>query len=157
MSYITFSKRNILAILLGFGAVLVVGLLTSGLSIVTFRVGPTAIGITLGYVTGILTLLSPIIGGCVVGWRVREQGWLYAGWLGVFLVLVSMLLVSITFFLPASMVSSSVVSIEQARAAAKANLLLQVTHAPFLIVVTALGGIVGNWAYLKRAKPKITA
>ena len=154
MNYFQFTKRTMGALLLGFLIIVALVFVTSGfaLFIIPSFLSHMTILKVLSYGFGILTLITPVIGGFVVGWRIRERGWLYGGLLGLILSVISMLVVSLTFILPASVVSGPNFSIEQARFLAKANLMMQLTHAPFLIAVTALGGVLGVWAYRKRQK-----
>lgn len=159
MPSIQFSRRNIFAIFFGFLVIILLGFITSGF---VFFLAPRLARsghmiIIFSYLIAALTLLTPIIGGFVVGWHVQKQGGLYGAILGVFLTVVSMALVSLTFILPSSLISSPDFPAAQARALAKTNLLTQLLHAPFLIFVTLLGGILGVWAYQKRQNRRTTS
>ena len=151
---IQFTRKNIGAIGLGFLVMLLIGVLTTAISVVVARFlsGNTTVIVTIAYLLGILTLFTPTIAGFIVGWRIRTQGWLYGGLLGVAVSLISMILASVTFILPASYISSPNFSVAEAHALARSNLLLQLTHTPLLVLATTLGGFLGEWAYEKRQK-----
>ena len=154
MSSIHFSKKNIFALLLGVLTVFFLGSITTGFA---FFIAPHfgnsgTMMIILGSAIALVTLGTPVIGGFVVGWRVQEQAWLYGALFGMLLVMLSMAIVSLTFVLPFSLITSPSFPIEQAHALAKASLLSQFLHAPFFIFVTLLGGMLGGWAYRKRQK-----
>ena len=142
---------NYFAVFLGLLVVIIEGAVTSSFFIFGApRISNMGLLQSLVVFFSIFTLISPLLGAAVVGWRVRERGWMYGAILGVILLILSMGIVSLTFILPESLVSGPNLTMSEARTLSKENLHTQAIHAPALLAMTALGGFLGSW--LRRRK-----
>ena len=160
MTNIKFSRKNIFAIFIGFLVIVGMGIITSTISVfvvpnimhnipardfqAAFFEQPTFI---LSWILKGISFISPILGGLVVGWIVKEKGWLYGGLLGVLLQLTSIGIVSSTFFLPTSVIWGPSIPVEYGHSLALKNILDQLLDTPTFLALTLLGGWLGERLY----------
>lgn len=159
------SRRHIFAIFVGFFIILGLGIITSALSFfMTFHLirdvspqdFPAAFYqqpyLTFSWLLRIISFISPILAGVVVGWIAREKGWLYGGFLGILLKLISVGTVFLTFLLPTSLIFGANMSQVAGDALVQKNILNQLLYAPITIILIALGGWLGESFYKRRHK-----
>ena len=155
MRDIRFSKRNLLAFVAGFFTIVLIGGITSTLSFLMMtnisRVFSPPYA-TFNWLLRGLSFLSPVIGGLVVGWMVKEKGWLYGGILGFTLKLISIGVVSLTFFLPSPLVFGSKFPSNYGQELAQKNIFNQLLDLPVTIALTVLGGYWGERLRIKNRK-----
>jgi len=157
------SRKNLLAILLGFLTILGIGILTTTISFLihlnmartlspeNFRAAISQHPVlTISWILRGLSFISPVIGGVVVGWITKEKGWLYGGLLGVILTLVSIGFASLTFILPTATIYGSDFPANYGHDLAQKNIVNQLIGAPLTIVLTSLGGWLGEKIHKKR-------
>lgn len=101
------------------------------------------------WLLGIIGVVSPVLGGLVAGWKIKEKGWLYGGLLGIVLTLIFIVFVSYPFFLPTSWVYGLGYPAGYGHDVALKNILNQLIHAPVTIILTSIGGILGEKLYKK--------
>lgn len=167
MSTLHLSKKTVLAIITGFAATILIGIITSAISFyITINIARTFSlqdfksaftqqpYVTFSWLLRIISFLSPIIGGFVVGWIIKERGWLYGGILGVALKLVSIGIISLTFLLPTSLIYGPNFPVEQGQAMAQKNIMNQLLYSPITVALTALGGYLGEYFSKKHPKKK---
>ena len=156
---VQFSRKNLSAILAGFVVILLIGIITSAISIFIsrqimvrtlslddLRSAFTQPGyLIFSWLLRIISSISPVIGGFVVGRLVKEKGWLYGGILGVFLKLISIGIVSLTFLLPSSLIYGPHLPPHQVQSLTQQNILNQLLYSPITIVLTGLGGYLGEY------------
>lgn len=165
MNTIQLSRKNLLAILAGFAVIVLIGIITSTISLFISSHIARASSVydfksaftqqpylTFSWLLRILSFLSPVIGGFIVGWLVKEKGLLYGGILGVTLKLISIGIVSLTFLLPASLIYGSHLPPQQGQGLAQQNILNQLLYSPVTIILTALGGYLGERLHKRNRK-----
>ncbi len=163
MFHIELSRKNLFALLLGFLLIVGIGIVTSAISFFmvsnVMRTVPasefkSALSeqpiITFNWLLRIISFVSPILGGLVVGYIVKEKGWLYGGLLGIILLIISIAIVSLTLILPTSMTYDPQFPSGYGHDLALKNILNQLLHSPLTIALTALGGLLGEKFYKKR-------
>lgn len=163
MLKLNLTRRNLFAIFLGFLVILMLGIITSGISFlissqVAQNVSPQNFEaafsqqpiLTFSWILRILSFASPILGGIVVGMLIREKGWLYGGLLGVVLTLLSIGIVLLAFFVSTSLIYGQNVPASFGQNLAQKNILNQFINAPLIIVSTAFGGWLGEKLYKNR-------
>ncbi|MCR4324730.1 MAG: DUF5518 domain-containing protein [Candidatus Curtissbacteria bacterium] len=141
------TRRNLLAIFLGFLVFLVLFIVAKVLVLFTFH--QAVLNFPLGDIEGslsrqpfaailwisrTLSLMAPLLGGVVIGYMVRERGWFYGGLLGVLLAIIFMGIISLGFFVPESFNPNSFGEI----------ILEVIFYLPLYVVLTALGGWLGE-------------
>ena len=159
------TRRNVFAILLGLVVIVLLGIVLSVISfLLTYQVAWNTSPqdfenaysqrsvVTFSWILWILSFVSYVIGGIVVGYRVRKNGWLYGGLLGVVLNLLSIGVVLLTYFLPTSLIYGQNVPPNFGQDLASKNILGQLISAPLDIVLTAFGGWLGEKLYKKVSK-----
>lgn len=155
------SHRNLFAIFIGFLVIVFIGIISSAISFPLishlFRNLATenlsSIFSTQPYLIVSWTLMvifdffPVILGGIVVGWIVREKGWVYGGILGIVLTIVSIGVVSLTFVLPPTLIYGQNVPHDFGRNLAQKNISNQFFQAPLTILLTSLSGLLGERLY----------
>jgi len=161
------SRKNLLAILAGFVVIILIGIITGAfsffinatmahtLSVQDFKSTSTSMPyLAVSWLLKILSFLSPIIGGFVVGRLVKNKEWLYGGLLGVILSATSIAIVSLTFVLPTSFMYSNQFPAGYEQSLAQNNIVNQLLHPPIIILLTGLGGYLSDVLYKKNRKKK---
>lgn len=100
--------------------------------------------LTINWLLRTISFLSPFFGGVIVGWIIKERSWLYGGLLGLVLILISIIIVSYTLFLPTSWVYGLNYPASYGHDIALQNILNQLSHAPIIIILTSIGGFLGE-------------
>lgn len=157
MTNLPISRRGLFAILVGFLVIVSIGIISSIVSFLmtlhlirNFAVQdfPAAFYkqpyLTVSWVLRTISYISPIFAGVVVGWIVKEKGWLYGGVLGVILKLTSIGIVLLTFLLPSSVIYGPNIPQNYGYNLAQKNMLNKLLYAPITITLTALGGWLGE-------------
>jgi putative membrane protein (TIGR04086 family) len=167
MTSISLSKKNLLGILVGIGTRLGIGIIITIISLLIaqyiYQISsvddlqsnsfqPLTI---YRYITQVLGLLTPIIGGFVTGKMVKEKGWLYGGLVSVFLLLISLGLVSLSFILPRTFLYGPHITSEMINQIALKNILRQLSEMPFDIILSVFGGYLGQKYSGKIMKRKV--
>lgn len=161
MSDIHVSKRNLSAIFAGFFTIVLIGAITNTFQFFMLanlsRVFTSHLYIqqpylTFNWILRGLSFLSPVVGGLVVGWMVKEKGWVYGGILGFTLGLVSMSIVSLTFILPSSMIFGSRFPSDYGQELAEKKIRHQLLGWPVTVALTALGGYWGERLCIRKRK-----
>ncbi len=163
MLNIKLSRKNLFAIFLGFLLIAGIGIITSTISFfVTINITRTtpinelknALSqqpmLIINWLLRLVSFFSPILGGFVVGYMIKEKGWLYGGLLGIFLIIISLGIVSLTFILPTSFMYGSQFPSDYGHSLAQKNLLNQLFNSPLTIALTSLGGFLGERFYSKK-------
>lgn len=174
MSTIRLSKKIFLGIIAGFVIIILIGIVTSAISFyISTNIARTSSPqdfksaftqqpyVTFSWLLRIISFISPVIGGFVVGWIIKKKGLLYGGVLGIVLKLISIAIVSLTFLLPTSLIYGPNFATEQGRALieqreilAQKNIVNQLLYSPFTIALTAFGGYLGERFSKKSSKKK---
>jgi hypothetical protein len=160
------SRINLLAILVGFVVIVVIGIITSTTSFFissqiasAYSVGELKSAfiqqqyLTFSWLLRIISFLSPIIGGFVVG-RIKNNGWLYGGLLGVVLTVISIGIVSLIFILPTSLIYDNHFPAGYGQLLALKNITSQLLHSPLTIILTAIGGYLGERLHKRKGNKK---
>ncbi len=158
MPLLKLSKRNVLAILFGFLLIFGITIITSTISFFivsnvmhTTQDLKTALSTQpILIITEGITFISPILGGLLAGWIVKEKGWLYGGILGIILILISVGISILPFLLPASLLYGANFPKDYGSSLAQKGILNQLLHSPVTIILTVIGGYLGekfhkNW------------
>lgn len=165
MTTVQLSRKNLLAILVGFIVIMVIGIITSTisffissnmvrtLSVQDFKSALTQQPyITFSWLLRIISFLSPIVGGFVVGLIVKKNGWLYGGLLGVVLIAISIGIASLIFILPTSLIYGNHFPAGYGQSLALKNITSQLLHSPVTIILTAIGGYLGERLHKRNRK-----
>lgn len=160
MAKIQLSKKNLHIILGGYIVILLIKILTVALiayvniimvrnfSVDDFESAYTQQPyFTIFWIFRIITFITPIFGGFLVGRLIKNKGWFYGGLLGIIPTVLSILVTSLIFLLPAA------TSNGQAHSSAQQNIINTLIGSPLLIGLTALGGFFGE-LYSKRSHKK---
>lgn len=141
-------KKNLFAIFLGFSIIVVMGVVTS---IISLLIGFNQESIPfIGLLIKTIPVISLILGGYAAGWYIREKGALYGGITGLILAAVSISIASLPFFLPTSFIFGQHVPSDYGYGMAQKNILNQLLYLPVTIVLTSLGGLLGEKHYKKK-------
>ena len=149
---IKFTKRNLLAILLGFLVVAGIGIITTFVSVFFFRSVFLQQPPTFIWLLKTVSYLSLLAGGFVVGWIVREKGWVYGGLLGMALVLVNTGLAILFLLLPISVVYGPDFPPDYGKGIAQKQINNAFLNAPKTILLTSLGGFLGAYLYKRKRR-----
>lgn len=156
------TRKKAFAIFCGFIVIIVIGIITSSITFfVTLNIArsssPTTFQaafsqqplLAINWLLRVLTFISPVIGGIVVGLMVKERGWLYGGILGLVIELISLGFVLLILLLPTSLIYGQITPNSFGQSLAIGNMLNQILYAPMIIILTSLGGWIGEMFYLK--------
>lgn len=167
MATISLSRKNLLAILIGLIAVILIGIITNAISfyISSHIVRTTSVQefksaftqqpyITYRWILGTISFVSPIIGGFVVGWIVKDKGWLYGGVLGIILRLISLAFAIVVFLLPTSLIYGPNFPTDFRKAESLQSIINILIYSPITILKTVVGGYLGEHLHKRNRKKK---
>ena len=165
MFNINLSRKNLFAIFLGLLVIVGLGIITSTVSffVISNIMRTTPVSefkyafsqqpiLVSNWLSKIIALASPILGGFVVGYLVKEKGWLYGALLGFILLFISISIVSLIFILPTSIIYGPQFPPNYGHELAQKNILNQLLHSPLTIVLASLGGYLGERFYIQKVK-----
>lgn len=132
-----FSKRNFLALLAGLVTIVLIGIVTSTASFhqpyLAFR-----------WLIIILSFLSPVLGGFVVGWITRERGWFYGALSGVIVQLGLIIVILVSYFFLSTEIKYSQSNQVLLGFIAIKNIMGTLLNSAQFIILAALGGYLGE-------------
>jgi flagellar basal body-associated protein FliL len=166
MTKVQFTRRNVIAIIIG---LLVIIAISIGISTISFFINLQLLNstpvedyqtiytqqpyLTYLWISRIITFLTPLLGGFVVGKIVKANGWLYGGILGLLLTILSIGFVLIVFNFSSNNINLPQLSSQQIHDMTQKNILSQILGVPFTIFLTGLGGFIGE--RIKTSKKKM--
>lgn len=166
VSILKLSKKYIFALFAGSITILLVGIIISALSfLINLRIFGSATTVadissaysqqpyvTLMRILGVISFLSPAIGGFIVGWIVKEKGWGYGGIFGILLKVISISISVLLLFV----IQTPNLMFDHIQKFALANILNQALNSPITIILSALGGFLGELTHKRIRKEKFS-
>lgn len=164
------SRKNLMALLMGYLVIFTIGILIKILSFVQTQLAINSLQhVSLealnqkfseqpydafSWLLRILSFLSLISGGFVVGWKVKERGWVYGGLLGFLIKLIGLTSILIIAFLPASFVYGVDISNGARMEQVAKKIFFAFIELPLAVLLIGLGGYLGEFFYKKNSKRK---
>lgn len=159
------SRRHLFAILLGFLVVIAIGIVLSSISFLIYsnaarKLSPDEFRnislqqpyLAFNMLSKIIYFVLPVLGGFVVGWLVKEKGWLYGGLLGIMLIFISIVIAALPLLLPATYLYGQNIPPNYSYDLAQKNILNQLFNSPLTIALTVLGGLLGEKLHRSKSK-----
>lgn len=154
MRSVRFSKRHFLAVFAGIGTIVLVSAITSTIFFLLYlRWFSVMHGeslftqqpyLSFRWAVRGINYLTLILGGYVAGRMMKERGLLYGAMVGLFLTIISISISITASFLPTSLLFGPQFPGDEKRMLINNNLLGQLIDMPFTLVLTTVGGYIGE-------------